>query len=444
MAKFNDNKDYEFHINVKTGKLEPSKTPIRSKPIVGPMDDVYDHIIQQEQKQLQRKYKEQLKGGYTNTDIEKLGDLTESGAHWETNPLSRSKKWARLKENEGMQAARNDTSNRVFNIVGEENAIRTNAAKKLKDAIKLKQGESERNILQQQLRENIANKRKKIDTITEKTLKNALEEVIKEDTAATKINRVMRGHLGRKDYKFVKSYPERVRTRQEQVQSNIPSNDLTLKPRKSDSTAVIEKKDLDKSKYEQALKSNKISKNLQNITANDAAITLQNAIRNKQARKEVKQQRVANNLGKLAKGSTDKLKQAWKQATEQHRKTTSNFGQLTQRLQQQQHQQRLDAAAIRPADILGVGGTTRTGTAFGATEAQLNAPSRMQLHRERNPELTQLRQQISDNARGRLQLTDLQKEGIKTRIQQLVEINKALKAKGQGPKLGRPEGSKKK
>ena len=118
------------------------------------------------------------------------------------------------------------------------------------------------------------------------------------------------------------------------------------------------------------------------------------------------------------------------------------MNQLTHGLQQQQHQQRLDAAAIRPADILGVSGTTRTGTAFAATEAQLNAPSRMQLHRERNPELTQLRQQISDNARGRLQLTDLQKEGIKTRIEQLVAQNKALKAKGIGPKLGRPPGKK--
>ena len=37
-------------------------------------DDVYDDIIQQERKPQERKYIEELKGGYTNTDIEKLGD----------------------------------------------------------------------------------------------------------------------------------------------------------------------------------------------------------------------------------------------------------------------------------------------------------------------------------------------------------------------------------
>jgi hypothetical protein len=63
----------------------------------------------------------------------------------------------------------------------------------------------------------------------------------------------------------------------------------------------------------------------------------------------------------------------------------------------------------------------------------------MDLHRERNPELTQLRGQISDYKRGKLQLSDIQKSGIETRIQQLVEINKALKAKGVGPKYGRPK-----
>ena len=41
--------------------------------------------------------------------------------------------------------------------------------------------------------------------------------------------------------------------------------------------------------------------------------------------------------------------------------------------------------------------------------------------------------------RGKLQLSDIQKSGIETRIQQLVEINKALKAKGTGAKLGRPK-----
>jgi hypothetical protein len=87
---------------------------------------------------------------------------------------------------------------------------------------------------------------------------------------------------------------------------------------------------------------------------------------------------------------------------------------------------------------MALGTGTRSGAAFTATDAQLNAPSRMQLHRERNPELTHLRQQISDFKRRKLQLSDTEKAGIETRIQQLVEINKALKDKGQGPKLGRP------
>jgi hypothetical protein len=62
----------------------------------------------------------------------------------------------------------------------------------------------------------------------------------------------------------------------------------------------------------------------------------------------------------------------------------------------------------------------------------------MQLHRERNPELTQLRQQLSDFKRGKTQLSDIQVGGIETRIQQLVEINKALRKKGMGPQVGRP------
>jgi hypothetical protein len=79
---------------------------------------------------------------------------------------------------------------------------------------------------------------------------------------------------------------------------------------------------------------------------------------------------------------------------------------------------------------------TRSGAAFTATNEQLK--SRLEVHRERNPELTQLRNQISDFKRGKVQLSDIQKAGIETRIAQLVEINKKLKAQGQGPKLGRP------
>ena len=150
----------------------------------------------------------------------------------------------------------------------------------------------------------------------------------------------------------------------------------------------------------------------------------------------VQKQRVQNNIAKLSKGATDDLKDRWKQSIQQQQTAISNFGQLTQGLKQQQHQQRMGIASMQPTQLQT---GTRSGAAFTATEAQLRAPSRMELHRERNPELTQLRGQISDYKRGQLQLSDIQKSGIETRIQQLVEINKALKAKGTGPKLGRPK-----
>jgi hypothetical protein len=87
---------------------------------------------------------------------------------------------------------------------------------------------------------------------------------------------------------------------------------------------------------------------------------------------------------------------------------------------------------------MALGTGTRSGAAFTATREQLNAPTRLQLHKERNPELTLLRGQISDFKRGKLPLSDIQKAGIETRIAQLVEINKVLRDKGHGAKLGRP------
>ena len=154
----------------------------------------------------------------------------------------------------------------------------------------------------------------------------------------------------------------------------------------------------------------------------------------------VQKQRVRNNIAKLSKGVTDDLKDRWKQSIQQQQTSISNFGQLTQGLKQQQHQQRMGAASMQPMQLQT---GTRSGAAFTATEAQLMAPSRMELHRQRNPELTQLRGKVSDYKRGKIQLSDIEKSGIETRIEQLVQINKTLKAKGQGPKVGRPPGSKK-
>ncbi len=44
-------------------------------------EDLEYRYLQQEQRQLQRKYKEDIKGGHTNPDISQLRDLTDSGAH---------------------------------------------------------------------------------------------------------------------------------------------------------------------------------------------------------------------------------------------------------------------------------------------------------------------------------------------------------------------------
>ena len=125
-----------------------------------------------------------------------------------------------------------------------------------------------------------------------------------------------------------------------------------------------------------------------------------------------------SNLGKLSKAATTDLKERWIesiQETQARRKKISNFGKLTLGLQQQKQQQRLGAASMQPIQLQT---GTRSGAAFTATDAQLNAPSRTQLHRERNPELTLLRQKISDFKRGKLQLSDIEKTGIETRIQQ--------------------------
>ena len=47
------------------------------------MDDVYYWWNTTRKKLLERKYKEQLKGGCTHPDIEILSNLNESEAHWE-------------------------------------------------------------------------------------------------------------------------------------------------------------------------------------------------------------------------------------------------------------------------------------------------------------------------------------------------------------------------
>ena len=168
----------------------------------------------------------------------------------------------------------------------------------------------------------------------------------------------------------------------------------------------------------------------------DASIKIQAAAKGAIQRKK---DRAVTNMGNLTDqlnetvqyGNTQKVLKEYAEK----RQNISNFGALARNLQQEQSNKRMGIASMKPVDI---GSGTRSGAAFSATREQLNAPSRTQVHRLNNPELTQLRGQLSDFKRGKLQLTDVQKAGIETRIGQLVEINKALRAKNQGPKLGRP------
>jgi len=106
--------------------------PIQREQITLP-EDLEFRYFQQEQKQLQRKYLEEYKGGHTNPDISTLRDLIDSGAHWESNPLSRSKKAIAVREN---TPANNTMMDNVRQIISEEDGIRAEAASKIKARIK--------------------------------------------------------------------------------------------------------------------------------------------------------------------------------------------------------------------------------------------------------------------------------------------------------------------
>ena len=106
--------------------------PIQREKITLPEDLEYK-FLQQEQKQLQRKHLENLKGGHTNPDISALQDLTDSGAHWESNPVSRSKKAIAVWEN---TSANNTMMDNIKQIIREEDGIRAEAVSKIKARIR--------------------------------------------------------------------------------------------------------------------------------------------------------------------------------------------------------------------------------------------------------------------------------------------------------------------
>jgi hypothetical protein len=98
------------------------------------------------------------------------------------------------------------------------------------------------------------------------------------------------------------------------------------------------------------------------------------------AMEQLIQEDVGTNLGKLAKGKSNTLKKAVVDEYKAKQNKISNFGKLTSVLKQQQHEQRLSAASVQP---LALGTGTRSGAAYTATKEQLK--TRLQLHKERNP-----------------------------------------------------------
>ena len=124
------------------------------------------------------------------------------------------------------------------------------------------------------------------------------------------------------------------------------------------------------------------------LTPNDAATTLQNTIKNHQTRKEVRNKQLAKSSNEKQAATTlqtvfrghQEYKEFLNEEQRQQR-TTNILSKLTRHLKQEQDQQRLGAVSMKPVQHQG---GTRSGVAFRATEA-LNSPSRMQLHRETNP-----------------------------------------------------------
>jgi len=170
--------------------------------------------LQQEQKQLQRKHLENLKGGHTNPDISALQDLTDSGAHWESNPVSRSKKAIAVWEN---TPADNTMTDNIKQIIREEDGIRAEAVSKIKARIRANANKNDIASMKSLLDKRIA--AKKIgSTIKQKAVQQEYNETtqaaqklgaaikqraiqqkyIEAPGAATKIQKVVRGNKTRK------------------------------------------------------------------------------------------------------------------------------------------------------------------------------------------------------------------------------------------------------
>ena len=149
--------------------------------------------------------------------------------------------------------------------------------------------------------------------------------------------------------------------------------------------------------------------------------------------------KAANNLSKLSKSATNNLKERWKASIKQHQRAISNIGKFSEGASNQ----RKEAWKEEIKNIQQIRQDISAPQQAGQTElfsGLRSGKTRMQKHRDENPELNQLRQQLYDNNRGQLQLSGVEKAAKIARIQEIVAQNKVMKEQGQGPKLGRPAG----
>jgi hypothetical protein len=134
-------------------------------------------------------------------------------------------------------------------------------------------------------------------------LEDAVNEIDKENKAATLIGSALRGHKGRLKHTDTKEYPKLVNKRLEQVKQMDPQDLLQLKPKTGTNGKPLhiqkleekkakeeEKRIEDKDKLDRALLANPIiNQDLENKTLkNKSAINIQTAIRGKIARNKAK------------------------------------------------------------------------------------------------------------------------------------------------------------
>jgi hypothetical protein len=93
----------------------------------------------------------------------------------------------------------------------------------------------------------------KASQISQKTLDDAMKEIIKEDEASTTISSILRGHKGRKRHNIIKNYPQQALKRRLEVSNTQPSTNLQSVPRTSYLRNVNTKKSNIEEKYKKAL-----------------------------------------------------------------------------------------------------------------------------------------------------------------------------------------------